>query len=90
MPTKELFDAIDNGNLEDFKQALQEDANVNAFCAGYTPLMTIVTNLSACPRMETEKKYHSMVKLFLLDQNINVNIREQINDNTVLHLAMCF
>ncbi|WCR58962.1 MAG: Chromosome partition protein Smc [Wolbachia endosymbiont of Ctenocephalides felis wCfeF] len=88
--TKKLFQAIENANLEDFKQAIAKGADVNAFDEGCTPLMTIVTNLSVCPRMETEKKYHSMVRLLLLDQNINVNICEQINDNTVLHLAMCF
>ncbi|MFP3035707.1 MAG: ankyrin repeat domain-containing protein [Wolbachia sp.] len=88
--TKKLFQAIDDENLEDFKRALVEGADVNAFDERYTPLMTIVINLSACTRMETEKKYHSMIRLLLLDQNINVNIREQINDNTVLHLAMCF
>jgi hypothetical protein len=88
--TKKLFQAIDDENLEAFEQALAEGANVNAFDAGYTPLMTIVTNLSACSGIETEEKYHSMIRLLLLDRNINVNIREQINDNTVLHLAMCF
>ncbi|MDR3132006.1 MAG: ankyrin repeat domain-containing protein [Rickettsiales bacterium] len=88
--TKKLFQAIDDENLEAFEQALAEGANVNAFDAGYTPLMTIVTNLSACSRIETEEKYHSMIRLLLLYRNINVNICEQINDNTVLHLAMCF
>ncbi|MCM1001544.1 MAG: ankyrin repeat domain-containing protein, partial [Wolbachia endosymbiont of Melophagus ovinus] len=90
VPTKKLFDAIDDENLEAFEQALAEGANVNAFDRGYTPLMTIVTNLSACSGMETEEKYHSMIRLLLLDHNINVNVRGQIDGNTVLHLAMCF
>ncbi|WP_341821126.1 ankyrin repeat domain-containing protein [Wolbachia endosymbiont (group A) of Myopa testacea] len=42
--TKQLFKAIDNKNLEVFKQAIAEGANVNAFDAGYTPLMTIIVN----------------------------------------------
>ncbi|MGL9718665.1 MAG: ankyrin repeat domain-containing protein [Wolbachia sp.] len=88
--TKKLFDAIDDENLEDFKQALAEGADVNAFNRGYTPLMTIVTGLSTCSGMETEKKYHSMVGLLLLNQGIDVNVRGQIDGNTVLHLAMCF
>ncbi|WP_244663056.1 ankyrin repeat domain-containing protein [Wolbachia endosymbiont of Wiebesia pumilae] len=46
--TKQLFKAIDDGNLEDFKEALAEGADVNAFDKeGMTPLMSIVTNLSA-------------------------------------------
>lgn len=40
--TKQLFKAIDNENLEAFKQALEGDADVNAFDEGYTPLMTIM------------------------------------------------
>ncbi|MEY2392997.1 ankyrin repeat domain-containing protein [Wolbachia endosymbiont of Tettigetta isshikii] len=87
--TKKLFQAIDDETLEDFKRASVEGVDVNAFDEGYTPLMTIVTVLSTCS-METEKKYHSMLRLLLLDQNINVNIHEQTNGNTVLHLAMCY
>ncbi|MGL9762689.1 MAG: hypothetical protein ACR5LB_11350 [Wolbachia sp.] len=39
--TKKLFDTIDDENLEDFKQALAEGADVNAFDEeGMTPLMS--------------------------------------------------
>jgi hypothetical protein len=87
--TKQLFKAIDDGNLEDFKEALAEGADVNAFDKeGMTPLMSIVTNLSA--GSETEKEYQNMIRLLLLQRSIDVNISEQNNNNTVLHLAMCF
>ncbi|WP_341815032.1 ankyrin repeat domain-containing protein [Wolbachia endosymbiont (group A) of Chalcis sispes] len=87
--TKQLFKAIDDGNLEDFKEALAEGADVNAFDKeGMTPLMSIVTNLSA--GSETEKEYQNMIRLLLLHRSIDVNISEQNNNNTVLHLAMCF
>ncbi|WP_353289224.1 ankyrin repeat domain-containing protein [Wolbachia endosymbiont (group A) of Paraperithous gnathaulax] len=87
--TKQLFKAIDDGNLEDFKEALAEGADVNAFDKeGMTPLMSIVTNLSA--GSETEKEYQNMIGLLLLHRSIDVNISEQNNNNTVLHLAMCF
>ncbi|MFJ5423378.1 ankyrin repeat domain-containing protein [Wolbachia endosymbiont of Drosophila barbarae] len=88
MVTLLLFKAIDDGNLEDFKEALAEGA-VNAFDKeGMTPLMSIVTNLSASS--ETEKEYQNMIRLLLLHRSIDVNISEQNNNNTVLHLAMCF
>ncbi|WP_333023029.1 hypothetical protein [Wolbachia endosymbiont of Pentidionis agamae] len=41
--TQKLFDAIYNGNLEDFRKALEEGADVNAFDNdGYTPLIAII------------------------------------------------
>ncbi|UVW83932.1 ankyrin repeat domain-containing protein [Wolbachia endosymbiont of Aedes albopictus] len=88
-PTQKLFKAIDDENLEAFKQALEGDANVNAFDKeGMTPLASIVTNLSA--GSGTKKEYQNMIRLLLLHQSIDVNIREQNNGNTALHLAMCF
>lgn len=53
-----------------------------------TPLVSIVTNLSA--GSEAEKEYQNMIRLLLLHQRIDVNICEKGNDNTALHLAMCF
>ena len=42
-PTKKLFKAIDDENLEAFKQAIAEGADVNAFDEeGMTPLISIV------------------------------------------------
>ncbi|WP_423349248.1 ankyrin repeat domain-containing protein [Wolbachia sp. wLmal] len=88
-PTQKLFKAIDDENLEAFKQAIAEGADVNAFDKeGMTPLMSIVINLSA--GSETEKEYQNMIRLLLLHRSIDVNISEQNNNNTVLHLAMCF
>ncbi|WP_353285028.1 ankyrin repeat domain-containing protein [Wolbachia endosymbiont (group A) of Beris morrisii] len=85
--TKQLFKAVDDENLEDFKQALTEGADVNAFDKeGMTPLVSIVTNLSA----GFKKEYQNMIRLLLLHQRIDVNICEKSNDDTALHLAMCF
>lgn len=87
--TQKLFDAINDGNLKDFKQALEGGADVNAFDEeGMIPLMSIVTNLSASS--ETEKEYQNMIRLLLLHQGIDVNICEKGSDNTAVHLAMCF
>ncbi|WP_265026393.1 ankyrin repeat domain-containing protein [Wolbachia endosymbiont (group A) of Bibio marci] len=86
-PTQKLFEAIDDENLEGFKQALAEGADVNAFDKeGMTPLVSIVTNLSA----GFKKEYQNMIRLLLLHQRIDVNICEKSNDDTALHLAMCF
>ncbi|MDR0773561.1 MAG: ankyrin repeat domain-containing protein [Wolbachia pipientis] len=85
-PTQKLFKAIDDENLEAFKQALEEGADVNAFDeGGMTPLASIVTNLSASSRKE--KEYQIMIRLLLLHRSIDVNIREQNNNNTALHLG---
>lgn len=88
-PTQKLFKAIDDENLEAFQQALEEGANVNKFDEqGMTPLISIVNNLSAGSK--TEKEYQNMIRLLLSHWSIDVNIREQNNNNTALHLAMCF
>ncbi|GFQ76495.1 ankyrin repeat domain-containing protein [Trichonephila clavata] len=88
-PTQKLFKAINDENLEAFKQALEEGADVNAFDEeGMTPLISIAINLSA--GFKTEKEYQNMIRLLLLHRSIDVNIREQNNGNTALHLAMCF
>ncbi|MGL9757520.1 MAG: TomO hydrophobic C-terminal domain-containing protein [Wolbachia sp.] len=87
--TTKLFKAIDDENLEDFKRALAEGANVNAFDKeSMTPLISIITNLSVSSGKE--KEYQNMIRLLLLQQSIDVNIYEQNNRNTALHLAMCF
>ncbi|WP_341815967.1 ankyrin repeat domain-containing protein [Wolbachia endosymbiont (group B) of Idaea biselata] len=79
--TAKLFKAIDDENLENFKQALAEGANVNAFDNGYTSLMTIIVNGDDSP---TNLK---MMTLLLQHQNLNVNIQETKERNTALHLA---
>ncbi|MGY5878165.1 ankyrin repeat domain-containing protein [Wolbachia endosymbiont of Nasonia giraulti] len=87
--TTKLFEAIDDGNLGDFERALTEGANVNAFNEeGYTPLMSIINNLSS--GSGAEKEYQSMIRLLLFHRSIDVNIHEERNGNTALHLAMCF
>lgn len=87
--TTKLFEAIDEENLGDFERALEEGTNVNTFNEeGYTPLMSIITNLSGSS--EAEKEYHSMIRLLLFHRSIDVNIYEKRNGNTALHLAMCF
>ncbi|CAH2235590.1 TomO hydrophobic C-terminal domain-containing protein [Wolbachia endosymbiont (group B) of Pararge aegeria] len=79
--TTKLFKAIDDENLGDFKRALAEGANVNAFDEGYTPLMTIIMGGDDSP---TNLK---MMTLLLQHQNLNVNIQEAKELNTALHLA---
>lgn len=79
--TKQLFKAIDNENLEAFKQAIAEGANVNTFDAGYTPLMTIIMNGDNSPICL------KMMMLLLQHQNLNINAQETKERNTALHLA---
>ncbi|WP_353276075.1 ankyrin repeat domain-containing protein [Wolbachia endosymbiont (group A) of Pipizella viduata] len=79
--TKQLFKAIDNENLEAFKQAIAEGANVNTFDAGYTPLMTIIMNGDDSPICL------KMMMLLLQHQNLNINAQETKERNTALHLA---
>ncbi|WP_265025038.1 TomO hydrophobic C-terminal domain-containing protein [Wolbachia endosymbiont (group B) of Pammene fasciana] len=87
--TKKLFKAIDDENLGDFKRALAEGADVNAFNEeGITPLISIMNNLTVYS--EAEKEYQSMIRLLLLHRSIDVNIQKKDDVNTALHLAMCF
>ncbi|WP_341822812.1 ankyrin repeat domain-containing protein [Wolbachia endosymbiont (group A) of Clivina fossor] len=79
--TKQLFKAIDDENLENFKQALAEGADVNAFDEGYTPLMTIIMNGDDSPICL------KMMMLLLQHQNLNINAQETKKRNTALHLA---
>lgn len=90
--TERLFKAIEERNLEDFEQALREGASVNALYSGYTPLMIIiVVYLTSDNDPVTEKKYHSMIKLLLLHEGIDINIRGGPELKTALHQAMlCF
>ncbi|UIP91974.1 ankyrin repeat domain-containing protein [Wolbachia pipientis] len=87
--TIKLFKAIDDENLGDFERALAESANVNTFNEeGMTPLISIINNLSS--GSGAEKEYQSMIRLLLFHRSIDVNIHEERNGNTALHLAMCF
>ncbi|WP_265016638.1 ankyrin repeat domain-containing protein [Wolbachia endosymbiont (group A) of Andrena dorsata] len=79
--TKQLFKAIDDENLENFKQALAEGADVNAFDERYTPLMTIIMNGDDSPICL------KMMMLLLQHQNLNINAQETKKCNTALHLA---
>ncbi|WP_265036859.1 ankyrin repeat domain-containing protein [Wolbachia endosymbiont (group A) of Anomoia purmunda] len=79
--TKKLFGAIDDENLEAFKQAIAEGANVNAFDKGYTPLMTIIINNDDSPICL------KMMMLLLQHQSLNINAQETKKRNTALHLA---
>lgn len=80
-PTQKLFKAIDDENLEAFKQALAEGADVNAFDAGYTPLMTIIMNGDNSPICL------KMMMLLLQHKSLNINAQETKECNTALHLA---
>ncbi len=79
--TKQLFKAIDDENLEAFKQALAEGADVNAFDEGYTPLMAIIMNGDDSPICL------KMMMLLLQHQSLNINAQETKEHNTALHLA---
>ncbi|WP_264731440.1 ankyrin repeat domain-containing protein [Wolbachia endosymbiont (group A) of Sphaerophoria taeniata] len=74
--TKQLFKAIDDENLENFKQALAEGADVNAFDERYTPLMTIIMNGDDSPICL------KMMMLLLQHQNLNINAQETKKCNT--------
>lgn len=80
-PTQKLFEAIDDENLEAFKQALEEGADVNAFDERYTPLMTIIMNGDDSPICL------KMMMLLLQHQSLNINAQETKERNTALHLA---
>ncbi|WP_353271197.1 ankyrin repeat domain-containing protein [Wolbachia endosymbiont (group A) of Alloplasta piceator] len=80
-PTQKLFKAIDDENLEDFRQALEGDADVNAFDEGYTPLMTIIMNGDDSPICL------KMMMLLLQHQSLNINAQETKERSTALHLA---
>ncbi|WP_265026997.1 ankyrin repeat domain-containing protein [Wolbachia endosymbiont (group A) of Bombylius major] len=80
-PTQKLFKAIDDENLEAFKQALEGDADVNAFDKGYTPLMTLIMNGDDSPICL------KMMMLLLQHQSLNINAQETKEHNTALHLA---
>ncbi|NSX83172.1 ankyrin repeat domain-containing protein [Wolbachia endosymbiont of Atemnus politus] len=80
--TKYLFNTIDNGYLEGFKQALKEGADVNAFDAeGMTPLMSIanVYVVSGDKQPTLEK----MSKLLIQNSNININAQSKQSVSTV-------
>ncbi|MBA8770293.1 hypothetical protein HCR16_04155 [Wolbachia pipientis] len=79
--TQKLFDAINGENLEAFKQALAEGADVNAFDKGYTPLMTIIMNGDDSPICL------KMMMLLLQHKSLNINAQETKECNTALHLA---
>ncbi|WP_375603854.1 ankyrin repeat domain-containing protein [Wolbachia endosymbiont of Anurida maritima] len=79
--TKQLFKAIDDENLEDFKLALEGGADVNAFDKGYTPLMTIIMNGDDSPICL------KMMMLLLQHQSLNINAQKTKECNTALHLA---
>ncbi|MFP3031309.1 MAG: ankyrin repeat domain-containing protein [Wolbachia sp.] len=79
--TKQLFKAIDDENLEAFKQALAEGADVNAFDEGYTPLMAIIMNGDNSPICL------KMMMLLLQHKSLNINAQETKECNTALHLA---
>jgi len=75
-PTQKLFQAIDDENLEDFKQAVAEGANINAFDEeGMAPLMSIVNGyaVSSYGQHTLEK----MAKLLIQNRSININARSK-------------
>ncbi|BAO99588.1 ankyrin repeat domain-containing protein [Wolbachia endosymbiont of Cimex lectularius] len=73
--TKKLFDTIDDENLEDFKQALAEGADVNAFDEeGMTPLMSTANAYITSNDQPTLEK---MAKLLIQNRSININAQSK-------------
>ncbi|WP_250296375.1 TomO hydrophobic C-terminal domain-containing protein [Wolbachia endosymbiont of Oedothorax gibbosus] len=75
-PTQKLFKAIENENLEGFKQALKEGADVNAFDGeGMTPLMSIV---NACATSgDGQPTLEKMAKLLIQNSSIDINAQSR-------------
>ncbi|WP_353282943.1 ankyrin repeat domain-containing protein [Wolbachia endosymbiont (group A) of Pogonocherus hispidulus] len=74
--TKYLFNTIDNGYLEGFKQALKEGADVNAFDEeGMTPLMSIAR---ACDvTYGRQPMLEKMAKLLIQNSSIDINAQSR-------------
>ncbi|QOD38639.1 ankyrin repeat domain-containing protein [Candidatus Wolbachia massiliensis] len=74
--TQKLFDAIDNANLEGFKQAMAEGADVNAFDQeGMTPLMSIA---NACAVSgDVQPTLEKMAKLLIQNRSIDINTQSK-------------
>ncbi|MGL9718264.1 MAG: ankyrin repeat domain-containing protein [Wolbachia sp.] len=73
--TKQLFEAIDDENLEDFKQAITEGADVNAFDEeGMTPLMSI-TNIYITS--DNQPALKEIAKLLIQRRNIDINAQSK-------------
>jgi|GEM_PF-4548892 len=74
--TEWLFKAIDNENLEAFKQAIAEGANVNAFDeGGMTPLMSIAR---ACDvTYGRQPMLEKMAKLLIQNSSIDINAQSR-------------
>ncbi|MFP3020666.1 MAG: ankyrin repeat domain-containing protein [Wolbachia sp.] len=75
-PTQKLFKAIDDENLEAFKQALEGDADVNAFNEeGMTPLMSIAR---ACDvTYGRQPMLEKMAKLLIQNSSIDINAQSR-------------
>ncbi|WP_353271668.1 hypothetical protein [Wolbachia endosymbiont (group A) of Nomada goodeniana] len=75
-PTQKLFKAIDDENLEAFKQALEGDADVNAFDEeGMTPLMSIAR---ACDvTYGRQPMLEKMAKLLIQNSSIDINAQSR-------------
>ncbi|WP_434732445.1 ankyrin repeat domain-containing protein [Wolbachia endosymbiont of Zygogramma bicolorata] len=74
--TKQLFEAIDNGYLEGFKQALKEGGDVNAFDEeGMTPLMSIVNVYVVSG--DKQPTLEKMSKLLIQNSNIDINAQSR-------------
>ncbi|WP_353282055.1 DnaJ domain-containing protein [Wolbachia endosymbiont (group A) of Aleiodes leptofemur] len=73
--TRQLFNAIDNANLEEFQQALNNGADVNQFNnQGYTPLMRVIDRHSN----NHENVLLEMAKLLVRHEDIDINIQSEV------------
>uniref|UniRef100_A0AAU7YLJ3 Ankyrin repeat domain-containing protein n=1 Tax=Wolbachia endosymbiont of Oeneis ivallda TaxID=3171168 RepID=A0AAU7YLJ3_9RICK len=73
--TTKLFKAIGDENLEDFKQALAESEDINAFDEeGTTPLMSIASIYITSNNQPALKE---MAKLLIQKRSININVQSE-------------
>ncbi|APR98375.1 ankyrin repeat domain-containing protein [Wolbachia endosymbiont of Folsomia candida] len=86
--TQELFEAIDELNLQKFEKAIKDGADVNSFVDGDTPLMSIISAWAIDGN--SEDAYKSMADLLIKNPNININIQNRKQRNTALHMAISF
>ncbi len=75
-PTQKLFEAIDDENLEAFKQAIAEGAYVNAFDKeGMTPLMSIARDCDVT--YGRQPMLEKMAKLLIQNSSIDINAQSR-------------
>ncbi|WP_339046383.1 ankyrin repeat domain-containing protein [Candidatus Mesenet endosymbiont of Agriotes lineatus] len=86
-----LIEAIDEADLETFKQEIIKEGNINAIENenNYTPLMSTICAMSVMRDNQEEENYHNIIDVMLENNIFNINARDKKGD-TALHLAVLF